>query len=114
MAPSRQFLERMDTLYHRLTASHLGNLKPCLVRMVVVASDRWSGALDVVKPHVFPKPHSTNHWISKGVLGERVWLNRDRVPVPQHHRRVPDWLNAITAVGGIFAIWGLVVLSVWG
>lgn len=67
-----------------------------------------------LNPHVFPKPHSTNHWISKGVLGERVWLNRDRVPVPQHHRRVPELLNTIAAVGGIFVIWGLVAFSVWG
>ncbi len=67
-----------------------------------------------LNPRVFPKPRSTNNWISKGVLGERVWLNRDRVPVPPHHHRVPDRLNAIAAMGGVLVIWGLVVLSLWG
>jgi hypothetical protein len=65
-------------------------------------------------PRVFPKPRSTNHWISKGVLGERVWLNRDLIPVPQHHGLVPHLLNIIAAIGGIFVIWGLVVFSIWG
>ncbi|AFY92179.1 hypothetical protein Cha6605_0922 [Chamaesiphon minutus PCC 6605] len=65
-------------------------------------------------PHVFPKPSSTKNWISKGVLGERVWLNRDRVPVPQHHQRIPNFLNGIAAIGGVFVVWGLAILSVWG
>ncbi len=67
-----------------------------------------------LNPHVFPKPRSTHHWISKGVLGERVWLNRDQVPVPPHHRLVPSLLNTVAAVGGVIIIWGVVVLSVWG
>lgn len=66
-----------------------------------------------LNPRIFPKPHSTSNWVSKGVLGERVWLNRDRVSVPQHHHHVPDILNAVSAVGGVFLIWGLVVLDVW-
>ena len=33
-------------------------------------------------PRIFPAPHSLDHWMSKGAMGERVWLNRDTVPVP--------------------------------
>ncbi|MES1026090.1 DUF6653 family protein [Gloeocapsa sp. BRSZ] len=66
-----------------------------------------------LNPRVFPKPQSTNNWISKGVLGERVWLNRDQIHVPQHHQLAPNILNTIAAVGGVFVIWGLVILSVW-
>lgn len=65
-----------------------------------------------LNPRIFPKPRSTDHWISKGVLGERVWLNRDQVPVPQHHQRVPNLLNAISALGSLFVIGGLVKLDV--
>ena len=53
------------------------------------------------------------HWASRGVLGERVWLNRDVVPVPEHHRVAPHVLNAVTAIGTVFVVWGLVKLAVW-
>jgi hypothetical protein len=36
-------------------------------------------------PRVFPPPISTNNWSSKAVLGERVWLNRSRFPIPGDH-----------------------------
>ena len=36
-------------------------------------------------PRLFPAPKSTDNWMSKGVLGERVWLNRKNVPIPTHH-----------------------------
>jgi len=66
-----------------------------------------------LNPHVFPKPQSTNHWMSKGVLGERVWLNRDQIAIPKHHQTVPHLLNGITTVGGIFLILGLIKLHIW-
>ncbi|WP_071516031.1 DUF6653 family protein [Geitlerinema sp. PCC 9228] len=66
-----------------------------------------------VNPRLFPKPASTNHWASKAVLGERVWSDRDAVPVPQHHRRVPHILNLISALGLPFLIWGLVAFHLW-
>jgi hypothetical protein len=65
-----------------------------------------------LNPRVFPEPQTTHHWISQGVLGERVWLNRDQIPVPQHHHRVPNILNAISALGGIVLIWGLIALNI--
>ena len=33
-------------------------------------------------PRIFAAPQSLDHWMSKGAMGERVWLNRDAVPVP--------------------------------
>lgn len=64
-------------------------------------------------PRIFPKPQTTNNWASKGVLGERVWLNRDRIPVPQHHQRVPTILNLISAFGIPFLVLGLVDLEIY-
>ncbi len=66
-----------------------------------------------LNPRLFPKPRSTNNWASKAVMGERVWLNRDRVPVPGHHRAAPHLLNSISALGVIFLIWGVIVLAIW-
>ena len=51
--------------------------------------------------------------MSKAVLGERVWLNRDAVPVPAYHRTVPNVLSAVAAIGLLFIIWGVLVFDPW-
>lgn len=78
----------------------------------------WSLALIVIalfwmwmNPRLFAKPQSTNNWASKGVLGERVWLNRDTVPVPFHHQQVPNLLSLVSVIGMAVVIWGLVTLN---
>ncbi len=69
----------------------------------------WTG----VNPHAFSPPASTDNWMSKGVLGERVWLNRDQIPVPEHHRGVPTLLSVLSGSGLVPVGWGLYSLSVW-
>jgi uncharacterized protein DUF6653 len=64
-------------------------------------------------PRVFRRPKTMDNWASRGVLGERVWLNRDAVPVPERHRVVPHVLNVVTGAGTILVVWGLVTLAVW-
>ena len=64
-------------------------------------------------PVLFPRPASTRNWASKSVLGERIWMNRKRVPVPDHHRRMPGLLNLISAAGMAMCIWAIVILSPW-
>ena len=64
-------------------------------------------------PRIFPQPKSTNNWISRGVLGEKVWLNRDNFPVPEHHQKVPNLLNLVAASGLPFLILGLVNLEIY-
>ena len=66
-----------------------------------------------VNPRIFPKPKSTNNWMSKVVLGERVWLNRDKIPIPEHHRLVPKILFLIGTIGLVPTIWGFCCLNVW-
>lgn len=66
-----------------------------------------------LNPRLFSPPKSMDSWAAKGVLGERVWLNRDNMPVPEHHRKVPNILSATSAVGAVFVVWGVVVLAVW-
>lgn len=66
-----------------------------------------------LNPRLFSQPQSTDNWASKSVLGERVWLNRQTVPVPQHHRVFPNLLNGIAFVGILFVVWGLIKLAAW-
>jgi hypothetical protein len=64
-------------------------------------------------PRAFPPPRSYDSWPSKGVLGERIWLARHRVPIPAHHRRMALLLSLTSALGLAPLIWGLVVLDPW-
>jgi Family of unknown function (DUF6653) len=66
-----------------------------------------------INPRIFPTPRSFDHWTSKGVLGERVWLNRDVVPVPSYHQKIPDILSVASAIGMIFVIWGIIAFDPW-
>lgn len=64
-------------------------------------------------PRIFPKPRSTDHWASKAVFGERVWLNRRNIPVPEHHRLMPNLLKGVSFMGLPFLVWGLWQLKIW-
>lgn len=66
-----------------------------------------------LNPRLFARPASTRSWASKAVLGERVWLNRGSIPVPEHHRRVPHLLNAFALSGVPLVVWGLAALRIW-
>lgn len=66
-----------------------------------------------LNPRIFPAPPSFDHWASKAVLGERVWMNRDTVPVPVHHRTVPNIFSAVSGIGMLFVFWGVFVFELW-
>ena len=51
--------------------------------------------------------------MSKGVLGERVWLNRNKVPIPTHHLRAGHLLSLLPLIGLAPFAWGLVKLDLW-
>jgi hypothetical protein len=66
-----------------------------------------------VNPLVFPVPKSTRNWASKGVLGERIWADRNKADIPEQFAksRVPMWANVYSTVGLIFLAYGLVTLN---
>ena len=64
-------------------------------------------------PRIFPKVKYTDNWASRGVFGERVWLNRKKIPIPEHHRIIPNILNVVQGVGLIFLIYGLWYFDFW-
>lgn len=64
-------------------------------------------------PRLFGRSRSLDNWASKSVLGERVWINRDEVPVPEYHRLAPNILNTVSGIGTLFVIWGVIQLDVW-
>lgn len=66
-----------------------------------------------LNPRLFEPPQSTDNWASKAVLGERVLLNQDEIPIPPHHQKMATILNLVALLGVPFLIWGIVTLQIW-
>jgi len=62
-----------------------------------------------LNPRLFPAPARTDTWSARATFGERVWLNRKNVPVPDHHVRVSHILSAVSAVGFAAALAGAIL-----
>ncbi len=66
-------------------------------------------------PIFFEKPLSTKNWASKAVLGERVYLNRDTIEIPDIHKTpLYSILKVVSSVGMVMAIWSVVFSSISG
>ena len=66
-----------------------------------------------INPRIFPEAKTTDNWASRGVFGERVWMNRNNIPIPEHHRIMPTILNGVQGIGLIFLIYGLWYFHFW-
>lgn len=64
-----------------------------------------------VNPRLFGPPASNRAWMTKGVLGERVWLASGTSPIPSHHAQVGRSLNIATGIGALILAYGLWQLS---
>jgi len=80
-----------------------------LIPVVVVFAWVW------INPRIFPKPLSTDNWISKGVFGEKIFTERKRkqIQIPQHHVTAANITTAFSIAGLAVLIYGLVVLEIW-
>lgn len=68
-----------------------------------------------LNPRVFPQPKSTDHWISKGVFGEKIFTSRKKgnIEVPRRHVVAANLTTALSVVGVCVLIYGLYALEVW-
>jgi peptidoglycan/xylan/chitin deacetylase (PgdA/CDA1 family) len=63
-------------------------------------------------PLFFRPPRSTKNWASKGVLGERIWVNHDRSELPDQFNSVlPTVASSYQAVGLAPLAYGLIALK---
>ena len=67
----------------------------------------------IINPKFFSKPKSTNNWSSKSVLGEKIWANRNEIPVPNRHKNMVTILTVIQFIGVITLTIGLYRLNLW-
>ena len=64
-----------------------------------------------INPRIFPRPRSVDNWMSRGVLGERIWLANERGTIAGHHHRVIRVLTTLASLGAIVFIAGLIWLN---
>jgi len=65
-----------------------------------------------LNPRLFSPPASIDNWMSKGVLGEHIWLSRSKDRGLSHHAPVIRTLTISTSAGAILLLSGLAVLNV--
>lgn len=59
-----------------------------------------------LNPRLFSVPSCTDNWASKVTFGERVWLNRSNIPIPEHHVNWAMYLSVFAGIGFLVAILG--------
>ena len=66
-----------------------------------------------VNPLLFDRPQSTRNWASRAVLGERIWVDRDKVELPEQFRSRATSLvaNGYSTVGLAILAYGLIDLN---
>ncbi|MEM6371733.1 MAG: DUF6653 family protein [Pseudomonadota bacterium] len=64
-----------------------------------------------LNPRVFPPPADFGTWASRGTLGERLFLARNRYEIDAHHIRAAHTLTALSALGLVPLVYGLVTLD---
>lgn len=64
-------------------------------------------------PRCFPIPKHTNNWASQAVLGEKIWLERDKIKIPKHHQLAPSILSIVAALGMILVVFGIIQFSLY-
>lgn len=66
-----------------------------------------------INPRIFSRPQDLNNWGSKVTLGERVWLNRAKVPIPAHHARIALVISILIFLSLIVMAYGLYAFAIW-
>lgn len=66
-----------------------------------------------VNPLLFGVPKSTRNWASRAVLGERIWVDRNKIQLPEQFRsKAPSLIaNAYSTLGMGILAFGLVDLN---
>lgn len=66
-----------------------------------------------LNPRLFAPPRTTASWATRGVLGERAFLNRRNVPVPPEHVRAAHATTALAVAFLALAVWGFWTGEFW-
>jgi hypothetical protein len=117
-------LEGQSWMRHANPASVWTRFSVLSILSLAIWSRDWIGAWSLigvllaitwmfVNPRLFKAPKSTRNWASRAVLGERIWVDRNRVDLPEHFRSRAASLvaNAYSTIGMGILAFGLVDLD---
>ena len=116
--------ERRELDAPRQPGERLDPLSAVSVLSLAIWSRDWIGiwclvpvALGIawlfVNPLLFRAPRSNRNWASRSVLGERIWIDRKNIELPdQFQSRAPFVANAYSTIGLALLAYGLVKLDV--
>ena len=62
-----------------------------------------------VNPRAFPEPARFDGWMTRGVMGERIFLAHP-AEIAAHHRRMIGILTWLSLPGAVVMVWGLAAL----
>ncbi len=79
----------------------------CLIPLALTILWTW------LNPRLFKEPKSLDSWASKGVMGERLFLDRKSNMIAKHHVDMANVLTALSVMGVMILGYGLIVLSLW-
>lgn len=86
-----------------LAAIWLRHYSITLMIVVLILAVVWT----FINPIIFSKPKDASSWATNAVLGEQVYLNRDRSSLPEHHQiRLYQILKITASVGVFISLWG--------
>ncbi|MEG3221723.1 hypothetical protein PD716_13970 [Vibrio gigantis] len=64
-------------------------------------------------PRAFGVPKSTSNWASKAVFGERIYLDKALLDIPQHHLKAVRVISTSMAPGLPILFYGLYLNDLW-
>lgn len=66
-----------------------------------------------INPRICGAPSTTDNWASMGTFGERIYLRKATVQIPDHQLKVAKLLQVLSSAGVPILVYGLYILDIW-